>query len=89
MQAYRRRNRARTDAQPGRNCKEDHSGLPRGTISPTSQWLAAFIDVGRRLSLLLRVLLRQNFPGGSLVEWGTFPEQRKRYFSKQGMRLPQ
>lgn len=79
--------------QPGKGHKTDEvdlaadllkrrwSGLPRGTVAATSNLVTSFIDVQESLFFYVVVAWREGF-GGDVIDYGTFPEQKRTYFTK-------
>ncbi len=57
------------------------SGLPAGMIPPWAEWLTAFVDAGKSYLFYKVCAWGKDFTG-SVIEYGTFPEQRRRYFTK-------
>lgn len=64
-------------------CDKDFKGsiTPRGSVDPTIDLLTAFIDVQQEC-LFWMVCGWNESAGGSIVDWGTYPEQPQRYFQK-------
>lgn len=57
------------------------SGMAAGVVPTGSQWLTAFVDIGDAYLFYAVCAFDRNF-GGSCIEYGAFPSQRRRYFSK-------
>lgn len=55
------------------------SGFPRGHIPETTQFLTAFIDVHKNLLFWTLCAWEMDF-NGVVVDYGTFPKQRRSYF---------
>ena len=55
------------------------SGYPRGFIPETAQFLTAFIDVHKNLLFWTLCAWEMDF-NGVVVDYGTFPKQRRSYF---------
>lgn len=56
------------------------NGLPRGTVPLRAANLTAFVDVGERC-LWWAVGAFANDFSGSVISYGTYPDQRRRYFT--------
>jgi len=57
------------------------SGLPLGTVPLGAEYLTAFIDMGKAYLFYAIAAWSKDFTG-SVIEYGTFPAQRRRYFTK-------
>ncbi len=57
------------------------SGLPAGVVPPWAEYLTAFVDMGKAYLFYMVCAWRKDFTG-SIIEYGTFPKQYRRYFTK-------
>ena len=57
------------------------SGLTLGTVPNGSEYLTAFVDAGKSYLFYVIAAWKKDFTG-SVIEYGTFPPQRRRYFTK-------
>jgi hypothetical protein len=57
------------------------SGLPAGVVPPGAEYLTAFIDAGKAYLYYVIGAWSKDFTG-SVIEYGAFPQQRRRYYSK-------
>ena len=57
------------------------SGRPLGVVFPGAEYLTAFVDIGKAYLFYVVAAWAKDFTG-SIIEYGTFPQQRRRYFSK-------
>jgi phage terminase large subunit GpA-like protein len=57
------------------------SGLPAGLVPATAEYLSCFVDAGKSYLFYAVAAWSKDFTG-SVIEYGTFPQQQRRYFSK-------
>ena len=57
------------------------SGVPGGTVPPKAEFLTAFVDAGKSYLFYAVVAWRKDFTG-SVIEYGAWPPQRRRYYAK-------
>ena len=58
------------------------SGLPMGVVPDYAELLTAFIDPGKAYLFYMICAWAKDFTG-SVIEYGTFPGQRRQYFTKE------
>lgn len=56
------------------------NGLPRGVASPAAQKLTAFVDIQQKLLYWIVVAWDLKF-GGTVLDYGSYPDQNRSYFT--------
>jgi hypothetical protein len=57
------------------------SGLPMGMVPPDTAYLTSFVDAGKSYLFYMVTAWRKDFTG-SVIEYGAWPQQRRRYYTK-------
>ncbi len=61
------------------------SGLPRGIVPATAQYLTAFIDIQQKMLYWLVAAWNDDFTG-HIVDYGAWPDQKRSYFTLRDAR---
>ena len=64
---------------------EQVSGVEQGMVPERCQWLTMYIDVQQKVLFWLLCAWEENFTG-YVVDYGTWPDQRRRYFTLRDAR---